>query len=235
MPDLGNDKAALITGSWLLKSLPPEAVRQILPFVRTASYKRDQVVFKLGDPGTNMMMVAEGRVKICASSWDEREVVFNLIERGEVFGEITLIDGRERTADAIAMENTVLYVLERRDFMPLLRKNPEIGTELLAVFCARLRRTSEQVEDLVFLEQPARLAKTLLWLAKRYGRPSPDGVEIKVKLSQRELGTLVGVRRESMNRQLGLWKSQGILTLHNGFITIRNVATFEALAQPPPD
>lgn len=231
MPEPADDKASLISGSWLLKTLSPEAVRRVLPFIRTSTYKSDQVIFRKGDPGTSMMVVADGRVKIRSTSWEDREVVFNLIERGDVFGEIALLDGHERTADAIAMGSTVLYVLERRDFLPLLRGNPEIGMHLLTTLCTRLRHTSGQVEDLVFLAQAARLAKTLVWLAKRYGRPSQNGLQIDLKLSQRELGTLVGVRRESMNRQLGLWRSQGVLALQKGVITIRDVAAFEALAE----
>lgn len=231
MPERADDKACLITASWLLKTLAPEAVRQVLPFIRAKTYKSRQVIFRKGDPGTSMMVVADGRVKIRSISLENREVVFNLVERGDVFGEIALLDGHERTADAVAMGRTVLYVLERRDFLPLLRRNPEIGTQLLTTLCTRLRRTSEQVEDLVFLAQPARLAKTLLWLAKRYGRVSENGLQIDLKLSQRELGTLVGVRRESMNRQIGLWREQGLLAQQKGVITIRDVAAFESLAE----
>lgn len=231
MPDRADDKASLIAGSWLLKTLSPDAVRQVLPFIRAKTYKSGQVIFRRGDPGSSMMVVADGRVKIRSTSVENREVVFNLIERGDVFGEIALVDGHARTADAVAMGRTVLYVLERRDFLPLVRGNPEMAMHLLATLCTRLRRTSEQVEDLVFLAQPARLAKALLWLAKRYGRPSENGLQIDLKLSQRELGTFVGVRRESMNRQLGLWRSQGLLALQQGVITIRDAAAFEVLAE----
>jgi CRP-like cAMP-binding protein len=231
MSEQADEKLALFSSAWLFSELPAETIAQLLRYVRTASYRSNQIIFSRNDPGTSMMVVAAGRVKIRSKSWDGREVVFNLIERGEVFGEIALLDGRERTADAVAMGPTVLLVLERRDFLPVVRRNAEVGVRLLDVLCQRLRRTSQQVEDLLFLEHPARLAKTLLWLAKRYGAKSRDGVAIELKLSQRELGTFVGVRREAMNRQLSNWRTEGLISVKAGLITIPDIAAFEALAE----
>ncbi len=229
------DQARAVASSiWLFQDLPRSATDLVLRHMRSVRYRPDQVIFRKGDPGTSMMLVVSGRVKICSSSWDGREVVLNLIDAGEVLGEIALLDGRERTADAIAMEATTLHVLDRRDFLPVLRQNPDIGIRLLSVLCQRLRRTSEQVEDLVFLEHAVRLAKILLWLARRYGRSSPDGVAIALKLSQRELGTLVGVRRESMNRQLAAWRAAGLIDMSRGQITIPDVAAFEAMVEMLP-
>lgn len=228
-------RQSLASSVWLFRDLAPQAVALLVRHMRTAKYRTDQVIFRKGDPGTSMMLVSEGRVKISSRSWDGREVVLNLIDTGEVMGEIALLDGHERTADAIAMAPTTLQVLDRRDFLPVLRQNPEIGIRLISVLCQRLRRTSEQVEDLVFLEQGSRLAKVLLWLATRYGETSPDGVAIAVKLSQRELGTLVGVRREAMNRQLAAWRAAGLVQLRRGYITIPDLAAFEAMAETLPD
>ena len=102
---------------------------------------------------------------------------------------------------------------------------------MLSVLCDRIRHTSEQVEDLLFLDQPLRLAKILLWLAERYGVPLHDGVALEIRLSQRELGTLVGVRREAMNRQLGTWRKLGLLSLDGGIITITDLHAFETMVE----
>ena len=220
---------------WLFRDLPPAATELLTRHMRSVRYRPNQVIFRKGDPGNSMMLVVGGRVKVCSSSWDGREVVLNLIDAGEVLGEIGLLDGRERTADAIAMELTVLQVLDRRDFLPVLRQNPDIAIRLISLLCQRLRRTSEQVEDLVFLEHRARLAKILLWLARRYGRTESGGVAITVKMSQRELGTLVGVRREAMNRQLAAWRAAGLIALRRGYITIADLSAFEAMVNSLPD
>jgi CRP/FNR family transcriptional regulator, cyclic AMP receptor protein len=232
----GVDRARSLASSiWLFRDLPQPAVDLLVRHMRSVTYRPDQVIFRKGDPGTSMLLVVDGRVKVCSTSWDGREILFNLIDAGDVFGEIALLDGRERTADAISMERTTLQVLDRRDLLPVIRKNPEIGIRLLSILCQRLRRTSEQVEDLVFLEHRARLAKLLLWLATRYGEPSSDGIAIALKLSQRELGTLVGVRREAMNRQLAEWRAAGLLAVRRGVITISDIAAFEAMVQGLPD
>ena len=99
--------------------------------------------------------------------------------------------------------------------------------KLIQVLCQRLRQTSEQLEDTVFLLQSARLGKTLLRLAEKYGQPVDDGIKIDLKLSQREFGNLVGIRREAMNRQLAEWREAGLITVENGFVTIPNTENFE--------
>ena len=224
-------KRELLSSVWLFKELQPALIDQLVRYVRTELFRPNDVIVAKGDPGLSMMVVVEGRVKIRSIFWDGREIVFNIIDRGEVFGEIALLDGRVRTADAIAMAPTELLVLERRDLLPLMRRDAEIGIRLLSVLCDRIRRTSEQVEDLLFLGHPVRLAKILLWLATRYGRPTGDGIALEITLSQRELGTLVGVRREAMNRQLAAWRSEKLIEVKEGAITILDVEAFERMVE----
>lgn len=221
-----SDKASLLSSSWLLKELRAEEISRLARYARTAQYRRNQTIFEKGDPGTNMMVVNEGQVKIRSISWDGKEVVFNIIDHSEMFGEVAMIDGLGRTADAVAMVDTEVIVIERRDFVPLVDRYPQIGAKLLSVLCERLRRTSEQVEDLLFLVQSMRLAKTLLRLADEYGHPSGPGISIDLRMSQRDLGSLVGMRREAMNRQLGAWREEGLLTLQDRIITLNDVAAF---------
>ena len=154
---------------WLFKGLPPEIIDQLVLHLRAETYPAHKTIVTKGDLGTSMMIVAEGRVKIGSTFWAGREIVFNIMDAGDVFGEIALLDGRERTADAIAMEKTVLYVLERRDLLPVIRRDPEIGIRMLSLLCERFRWVAGQVEDAQFLEHPIRLAKVFLWLAERYG------------------------------------------------------------------
>ncbi len=167
-----------------------------------------------------MMAVLSGRVRICSYSADGREVVLNVINPGEVFGEIALIDGGERTADAFAMEATDLLILSRRDFLPYLEKNPQLCVQLLEVICRRLRSTSEQLEDLNFLDVRSRLAKRLLFLANRHGEVSEQGIRINVRLSQHMLASMIGTSREAVNKQLRAWEGKGLIDVRRGSITI---------------
>jgi CRP-like cAMP-binding protein len=173
-------------------------------------------IFAKGDVGASLFAVCAGTVKITNRSLDGKDAVFNLINAGEIFGEIALLDGRPRTADALAMTDCELMVIDRREFIPLVESRPDVALRLIEVFCARLRHTSEQIEDALFLDFPARLAKTLLWLAKN-AKVSPQG---RVTITQREIGQIIGMSRESTNKQLRVWAQRNWLRLERGGVVL---------------
>jgi CRP/FNR family cyclic AMP-dependent transcriptional regulator len=140
-----------------------------------------------------------------------------LISDGAIFGEIALLDGRPRTADATAMTDCELMVIERRDFVPLVKEQPEIAIKLIEELCGRLRQTTEQLEDVMFLDLPGRLAKTLLQLAKK-SKPTSRGP--RVALTQNDIGKIIGISRESTNKQLRAWQDRNWLLLERGGIVI---------------
>lgn len=227
------DRRAILDRHFLLRQLEPAALDRMLQMVAERSFKHNQVVFQKGDPGTSMMAVARGRVKISAYSEDGKEIILNIVEPGQIFGEIALLDGKERTADATAMGPTTLLVLDRREFVPFLESNPKIALRLIEVLCERLRRTSELVESVAFLEFGARLARLLLRLAESHGEEVAEGVRINLKLSQTDLGNLIAATRESVNRQLNAWVQDEIIALEQGRITILDQDALEdhALAE----
>ena len=128
------------------------------------------------------------------------------------------------------MEPTELLVLDRRDFLPFIQRHPEVCMRLIHVLCGRLRRTTEQLEETVFLVQSARLAKTLVRLARQYGEMTAQGVRIELMHSQRELGTLVGMRREAVNRQLVHWEDEGLIARHGGRLVLPDIKALEGVA-----
>jgi CRP-like cAMP-binding protein len=186
-------------------------------------------VFAKDAPGDSMMAVLAGRVRIGAVSADGREVTLNVIGPGEIFGEIALLDGKPRSADAVAIEDTLLLVVERRHFMPFLLRDPSLVERLLYVLCDRLRRTSLALEEIALLDLGVRLARVLLKLAADYGRAVDGGIRIDIKLSQRDLANLVASTRESVNKQLQHWKREGILHQKDGRLILRNQAALAAL------
>ncbi len=213
-------KRKLLTESTLLRGIPEEELRKIESFIRLAAYHRGRAIFRKGDPGRGMMMVVSGRVKI-SSPTGGNEAFFGVMSPGDVFGEIALLDGGPRTADAVALEDTELLVLDRRDFLPLIQRHPGAFLSLLEVLCARIRSDTEMVEDFLFLDLPARLGRALRRLAEQTGTPvEPQGVRIDVRFSQRELGKTVGMTRESINKQLRIWRDRNILDMDDGHIVI---------------
>lgn len=224
-------REAVLAGHFLLKHLNADELRRLAQGAAVTRHGPQQTIFQKGDPGDSMMAVLRGRVKICAYSSEGRELVLNIIDRGGLFGEIALLDGRPRTADAVALEETELLVLQRNRFMPFLAGNTELVARLFAVLCERLRQTSEHLEDALLREAPSRLARGLLRLADSFGRPVAGGTRIEIKLSQQQIGNLIGISRESINKHLGEWREAGYLAMESGLITLRDREAIESIAE----
>ncbi|MSP50752.1 MAG: Crp/Fnr family transcriptional regulator [Alphaproteobacteria bacterium] len=232
MTGAAKDYRHILEAHRLFGGLSRAELDRILGFARIESHRARETIFLKGSPGRGLLAVLEGRVQIRAPSLDGREVTLNIVDEGEVFGEIALLDGRDRSADAIAMTDCKLLIIDRREFVPFLKQNAEIALRLMEVLCDRLRRTTEQVEDLLFLNLSSRLAKKLLSLAAD-GDRQPKGVTLKHKLSQRELANLVGFTRESVNKQLAAWQKDHVISIVGGKITLLDETLLQGIAHTP--
>jgi CRP/FNR family transcriptional regulator, cyclic AMP receptor protein len=220
----------LLRGTYLFSRLEDDEADAILAYARIVPYAAGAEIFGKGAPGDSMMAVLSGHVRISAPSAEGREVVFNIMGPGEVFGEIALLDGGERTADAVAMSACQLLVVDRRSFLPILQRRPDLGIRLMVLLCERLRRTDEQVEDALFRHLENRLAKAVLRLARQHGSGGQPPLRIDLALSQGELASIAGGSRESINKHLRAWQRAGIIALDHGGIVIRDLDALTALA-----
>jgi CRP/FNR family cyclic AMP-dependent transcriptional regulator len=223
-------RAALLASSFF-QAMQPAELDEILKLASERRVRRGQTIFQRGDNGSSLMAVLRGRVRISSLSGDGKEITLNVISPGEIFGEFALLDGKPRSGDAAAIEDTLLLVVERRQFMPFLAKNQDLTFRLLAVLCDRLRRTSTALEELALFDLPARLARVLLKLAADYGRPGAGGTRIDLKLSQRDLSNLVASSRESVNKQLRAWRETGVVDMADGFIVLCEPAELAQLTE----
>ena len=214
----------------LFAQLDDNELDAVLAHAVVARHAAGDQIFAKGDPGNSMMAVLNGRVMISTPSLDGRQVVLTIFHDGDVFGEIGLLDGKERTADATAATDCELLVVPRRSVLSLLERRPDLCIGLLVVLCERIRRTNEQVEDLAFLDLEARIAKVLIRLAEENSDGKPHGKPVGIKISQRALGELVGGSRESVNKQLQDWKRMGIVALEKGVIVISDPAALADLS-----
>ena len=221
------DRAALLRNHPLFCELTPPILEQISAYIKRRSVPKGSTIFEKGDAGVGLIGVVSGSVKISVNSADGRDIVLNIIRPGEVFGEIALLDGRARTANATAMSDCELVVIERREFIPFLRSEPDVTLKLMEILCSRLRKTSEQVQDVTFLNLSTRLAKTLLRLTANAGPSRSVG---KVAITQREISQIVGRSRESTNKQLRAWARRGWIRLERGSVTVLKAEKLEELA-----
>lgn len=208
----------------------PEEIDEIIAFATERRFRRGTTVLSKGDPGSSLMAVLAGRIRIGTVAPDGKEVMLNTIGPGEIFGEIALLDGKPRSADAIAVEDTTVMVVERRDFLPFLLRHPALVETTLGVLCDRLRRTSLALEEIALFDLPARLARLLTKLAADYGRKTEAGMRIELKFSQTTLANLVATTRESVNKQLGVWRNAGVIEMDGGHIVLRRPQELVAIS-----
>jgi CRP-like cAMP-binding protein len=204
--------------------------RQLAARAQRRRYGVGDVIFRVGSPGDIMMAVMTGTVRIVAPSPQGKEIVLGDLQVGEVFGEIALLDGGERSADAIALTNCELVALERRDMLAVLERHPEACLRLLEVMCKRLRLADERITEIAFFDLPVRLAKVLMRTAVHGTAGAAKPAAPKVALSQRELGNMIGGTRESVNRCLRDWQRRGIIRLAKGWIILEDKAALADLA-----
>ena len=200
--------------------MPERVLDELVKFTAVARFEPQHEIFSKGDPGDCLYGILAGRVRIFSSSPEGGEVLLNVLEPCELFGEIALLDGSTRTASAAAMEQSDLMLIHRNHFLPYVRANPDLLLSMLTLLCNRVRWSSAIIEDIAFLPLPMRLAKRLLVLGEHFRQPGSEVITVPV--SQHELGSMVGVSRETANRQLAIWRSAGIVESAPRGIIIRN-------------
>jgi CRP/FNR family cyclic AMP-dependent transcriptional regulator len=217
----------LLSKHLLISTMPERALDELVKFSTVARFEQHRNIFSKGEPGDCLYGILSGRVRIYSISPEGHEITLNVMEAGDLFGEIAILDRRTRTASASAMESTDLLRIHRDHFLPYLKANPDLILRMLSLVCDRLRWASSTIEDAAFLSMPARLAKRLLFLADHHHKPEQR--DITVPVSQHDLAKLVGTSRETVNKQLALWRSSGILDTARSAIVIRNCVALRDL------
>ena len=221
-----DDARRLLAQCSLFRGLSPEERNVLVARAHLRKFDAGETIFLMDSTGESMMAILEGNVRISVPSPEGKEIVLAILHPGEVFGEIALLDGKGRTADARAMTRCNIAVLDRRDVVSFFERQPNAWPKLVEVLCDRLRRTDQHLAEMALLEIPLRLAKTLLRLL------AEDTGGERIALSQRELGNIVGASRESVNKCLNEWQRRGIVTIEDNFITIANRKVLEQMADP---
>lgn len=226
----GNPRDMFVSHS-LFRDLDSDVITEIASLGSLRKLDTNQLLFSKGDEGDALYGVVQGRIRISNYATDGREMVINVIEPGELFGEIALLDGGLRTADATAMEGTELLQVLRADFVTFLESRPAVASHFLKLVCERLRATTEMLEDSAFLNLSARLAKRLVRLAENSRDQEDINSPLELKISQSDLGQLMGVSRESINKSLQGWRRDNLIDLGRGKIIILDVEGLEELIE----
>lgn len=226
------ERKRLLRSSFLFSHLPDEMLDRLTSLSTTRRLDRGELLFSRGDEGDALYGVIAGLIRIWISSEGGKELILGLMEPGDIFGEIALLDGLSRTADAYAAEDSLLLVIERAQFVLLLEREGRLARHVIELLCERLRANTERLGEHAFMNLGARLARKLCALSVAHGRHEQQEITIDMRLSQTELAQMLGVTREAVNKQLKTWSREGVLRFDRGRITIANSKRLTALQNP---
>ena len=216
-------KVRLLRNVPLFAGLSDDELEALADSLGRRTFAKGMIIFHQGSHGQNLYLIESGKVRIFLLSESGQEISVNIYGPGDVFGELTLLDGLPRSAGAMAMEKTVTLTLHRDDFLRHLESYPRMARSILEVLSARVRYTTDYAESLAFLDVYGRVAAKLLELADRYGMEKDGGeIEIELRLTQAELAGWVGASRESVNKVLGTFRDQGLIEVEGKKISILN-------------
>jgi len=221
-------REALLRRSFIFKQLAPDLLSRLAQLTRVRRLERGALLFEEGEEGDALYAVVDGLIRISIAGRGDKELTLSLMEPGDVFGEIAMLDGLPRTATARAAEDCLLLVIDRASFVTLIDQEPRLARHLIELLCERLRVSTTRLAELAFVDLRARLARQLEALAISHGRHEPAGVRIALKMSQSELAQMLGVSREAVNKQLKAWSADGLLRLDRGYITITDMRRLTA-------
>jgi CRP/FNR family transcriptional regulator, cyclic AMP receptor protein len=219
-----DDARRLLANCVLFRGLVTGERDAIVARARMRHFAAGETIFLMGSPGTSMMAVLGGAVRISVPSPEGREIVLAILQAGEVFGEMALMDGGERTADARAMTACDLAILERHAVMEFLERRPDAWPRLVKVLCERLRATDLHIAEVAMQDLPVRLARVLL-------RQPAGSTAATVNVSQRELGNIVGAARESVNKCLREWQRTALVRVDGTSISILDAAGLRRISE----
>ena len=211
----------------LFESLDQQELEALSDVTFTRTFSKDNVIILAEEEGDTLFILKNGQVKVSIVSEEGREVILSLLGPGSVFGELSLLDGKPRSANVVATEETELLMLRRADFLQLIYKTPQIATALLAELATRMRKTDRQIEGLALLDVTSRISDTLLQLATEQGAETTDGVTIESRPTQQELANMSGTTRETVSRVLKRLEGQGYINRNGRKITILREETWK--------
>jgi CRP/FNR family cyclic AMP-dependent transcriptional regulator len=227
-----SERQSLIRRSFLFRDVAQPILERLAALSVTKQLDRRETLLSRGDEGDALYVVVEGLVRIWVGSDSGKELTFSMMEPGDVFGEIALLDGLPRTANATAQEATLLLVIQRSAFLSVLESEPSLARHIIELLCERMRLKTDLLSDFAFADLPVRLARKLDDLVTAHGEIDGNEARLGRRFSQTELAQMLGVSREAINKQLAAWSHKKIVSTEDGGLTIVNLAALRALAAP---
>jgi len=214
----------------IFEGIDEDDIRQLEPTLIHRIYENKEMIFLPGDRGDKVYYLKEGLVRLARLSPGGKEITLAILEPGEVFGEMSFLDGLPRETFAEAMDRTLVCISRRKDFEKFVSSKPELGLRVTKKMGERVRDLEHQIEDLVFRDVPGRLASLILRLADKHGtEPHPKGQLIDLRLTHQEIANLIGATRESASINVSRLKQRGVVEMDKHRFVVRDRAALEEM------
>ncbi|MFQ5442338.1 MAG: Crp/Fnr family transcriptional regulator [Thermodesulfobacteriota bacterium] len=208
-----------ISSNKIFSGLPEKERDRMAPMLKPVNIKKKSFIYSMGDSADDLYILKEGRIKITRITEDGKELTFDILEPGDIFGELALAGEEERETSAEALEDSFICTINRKDFEGFVGKNPALSLRITKWIGSRLRKIENRVENLIFQDVRTRILALFIDLGEKYGKDSPRGRKIDIKLSHQEIANLVGATRETVTLELNNLKKTGeILTEGKEFV-----------------
>lgn len=204
----------------LFDGISPSEMQEMEKITRMEEVKKRQSLYLPGDPSSSVYFLKRGRVKIANTAPSGKEVTFDILEAGDIFGELDVLEDAPRSTSAETLDDALICVIPRKDFDQYLAMHPSVMYKLTKLIGLRLKKIQSRVEDLVFREVPARLAHLLSELGKTEGVAEKQGIRLNVKLTHQEMANLIGCSRETVSTIMGQFRDDGLIQMDGRTITI---------------
>lgn len=211
----------------IFSELPIETIDKVAQAGSKKSYKKDSVILMEEEAGSALFVIISGKVKISRTSNDGREVILSILNESDFFGEMAILDGLSRSATVVAIEESELFIVQRNDFLDMLKQFPEIGISLLTELTGRLRIADMKIKALSLKDAEGKVATVILQLADDMGKIKQGIVEIEKLPLQQDLANMAGTSRETISRTLHTFAKKGLVELEGSKLRILNYEKFK--------
>lgn len=219
----------------LFGGLGREELVSLSSVVQTSRYFAGEVILAEGQSGDSMYVLRHGAVKVTRSSGEGKEVVLAFLRQGQYFGELSVLDGRERSANVIAMDETEVYVIERSEFLGLIERNPSLSIHLLKQLAGQIRAADQQIEYLALGDADSRVLLTLLRIAAEVGEPRHEADVLIERLpQQQDLADMAGTSEEIVTKVMESLETGGLIETVGGGILIPDFPRLKSLTTDSP-
>ena len=210
----------VLARSGLVQGVEPAAVAALASQLQPVDFPRGHTIFVEGEPGDRLYIIVSGKVKIVRSAPDGRENLLTILGPSDMFGELAIVDPGPRTSSVTPVTQVRAVSMDREALRTWISGRPEIAEQLLRVLARRLRRTNNNLGDLIFTDVPGRVAKQLLQLVQRFGAQEGNALRVTHDLTQEEIAQLVGASRETVNKALADFSQRGWIRVEGKSVLI---------------